>query len=136
MKKIFLIFLILFINLNAYSKVSTKKAKVVSMPKEWPLELKAEIVENLVKKDNQPTLLLGLEKPNEVTLKVLAKSFAADAAIWKFSVRTKAGKNIRIDYDDAHKTWVFQRESKTQYVVFVSKRKNNIETIPWLWFEI
>ena len=135
MKK-FLFFLILFVNINAYSKVSSKKAKVVSTPKDWPLELKAEVIENLVKKENQPTLLLGLDKPDEVTLKVLAKSFAADAAIWKFAVKTKAGKNIKIDYDDAHKAWVFQRESKTQYIIFVSKRKNNIETIPWLWFEI
>ena len=136
MKNFFLVFLILFVNINAYSKVSTKKAKVVPIPKDWPLELKAEVIGNLVKKDNQPTLLLGLEKPDEVTLKVLAKSFAADAAIWKFFVKTKAGRSVKIDYDDAAKDWVFKRESKTQYIVFVSKRKNNIDSIPWLWFEL
>ena len=136
MKKLFLFSLIFFVNINAFSKAPTKKTKATITSKDWPIELKAELVGNLVKKENQPTLLLGLEKPDEVTLKVLAKSFATDPAIWKFSVKTRAGRGVKVDYDDAAKVWVFKREATKQYTVFVSKRKNNIENIPWLWFEI
>jgi hypothetical protein len=136
MKKFFLVFLTLLLNINAFSKAPTKKTKATIALKDWPIELKAELVGNLVKKENQPTLLLGLEKAEEVTLKVLAKSFATDPAIWKFSVRTRAGRGVKVDYDDAAKVWVFKREATKQYTVFVSKRKNNIENIPWLWFEI
>jgi hypothetical protein len=133
MKKVFLLLLASFSTINAFSKAPEKKTKV---SKEWPFELKGEVSNNLVKKGNQPTILLNLEKKDEVTLKVLAKGFAADSAIWKFSVKTKAGKNVKIDYDAAAKVWFFKREPEKQYVVFVSKRKNNIESVQWLWFEI
>ena len=141
MKKFLLIssFLITF---NAFSKTTSKKsrpAKVKKSPSttnEWPVELKAETSGNLVIKDKHPILHINLEKEDEVTIKVLAKSFAADPAVWKFSVRTRAGKNVKIDYDAAAKVWFFKREESKQYTVFVSKRKNNIESTPWLWFEI
>jgi hypothetical protein len=133
MKKFFLIFLMIFTNPIAFAKKPQKKSNV---SKVWPIELKAEVLGNLVKKDSHPILLLGLEKKDEVTLKVLQKSFAADPAIWNFSVTTQSGKNVRIDYDAASQVWIFKKEANRQYTVFVSKRKNNIENIQWLWFDL
>lgn len=141
MKK-FLLIASFFITFSAFSTTSSKKnssAKVKkpsSTTNEWSVELKAETSGNLVIKDKQPILHINLEKKDEVTIKVLAKSFAADPAVWKFSVRTRAGKKVKINYDAAAKVWFFKREESKQYSVFVSKRKNNIESIPWLWFEI
>jgi len=111
-------------------------SKISSSFKEWPIELKAEIIGEVVKKNNRPILQLNLSNPSEVTIKVLEKNFAADPVIWKFLVRTQSGKSIKIDYDAASKLWVFKREHSKQYTIFISKRKNNIESIQWLWFDL
>lgn len=146
MKKFFLASLTFLTITNAFSKPSNKKYTPIQTKKStqtnskantgWPIELKAEINENLVIKDKQPILHVDLKKEDEVNIKVLAKSFAADPAVWKFLVRTRAGRSVKIDYDAASKVWFFKREDSKQYTVFVSKRKNNTETIPWLWFEL
>jgi len=133
MKKLFITLLFFSTNHFAFTKSSKK---ISSNSQEWPIELKAEITGDIVKKSNHPILQLNLSNPNEATIKVLEKSFAADPAIWKFLVRTQSGKNVKIDYDAGAKVWVFKREHSKQYTVFVSKRKNNIESIQWLWFDL
>lgn len=137
MKLIFitlLFFLTLFLDSPSAFTKSLKKASFNSQ--EWPIELKAEITGDIVKKSNHPILQLNLSNPGEATVKVLEKSFAADPAIWKFLVRTQSGKNVKIDYDTGARVWIFKREQSKQYTVFVSKRKNNLESIQWLWFDL
>lgn len=137
MKKLFITLLYFSTMFLVIPSAFTKSPKKVSSSsKEWPIELKAEITGDIVKKNNYPILQLNLSNPSEATIKVLEKSFAADPAIWKFLVRTQSGKNVKIDYDAGAKVWVFKREHSKQYTVFVSKRKNNIESIQWLWFDL
>jgi hypothetical protein len=138
------ILILFFLLLGAQAK--TPAPKVVVSPlsekkspstfRDWDPNLKAEYDNGFVSRGGVQVLHVELNKENkEGTKKLLQTGLAADVALWRVNLIAN-GKETSIAWDPNKKAWIFKYDPSHHYVMYVSKRKNNIETFRYLWVEL
>lgn len=103
---------------------------------EWTQDLSAEVRDNFISSHGVRLIRVDVNlKTHEAKLKLVRSGLGSDVSLWRMTV--SAGEDdVPISWDPNTRAWQFHYELDKHYTVYISKRKNNIETVPYLWAEL
>ncbi|MEZ4814852.1 MAG: hypothetical protein R3A80_06550 [Bdellovibrionota bacterium] len=116
-------------NLFAQDRSPTTEAELTGR---WTHENRAEVLRGDVTREGK--LLFKLEREGNTTfISPVPKPRTLERSFWSFDI-SHEGENFYASWDKKRSAWKFTLTSKGSYEVYVSKRKNKNEKIPYSWF--
>ena len=125
-----LLLFLMSLALNAHGKVALSPKKLAST--EWDDSLKATLLRGVVSKGDK-TIFYIKGIGNSVSISLPKKPKPLEVNMWIFEVSSE-GQSVLARWNKKTNSWHFNLLGSQTHTVYVSKRINNTEQIPYAWF--